>query len=308
MSRILCVIDGMTDNDFDVKQYKHLSSMRLSHWQDTCGASQPETLNCVLSLLGVKNAPQNLRGYVEALGAGIPVRPTDLIVRGSWFGLDDSGRCTQPCAAPAALADGRFRYYCLGGYKCLLIFPDMAHMLGKITTRLPSSSAGEKAGSFCPQGIALLAEVFNSLTAQDKCMAMWGQSAAVELPRFAQPAAVVCGKDIVKGIARLLGMDLVRPDGATGDVDTDLDAKTDAALSAAQRYPFVLLHINGADEAAHRRDAAQKNSFISRVDTQVLSRLLQSEHEIIVASDHGADPKNGCHIGTKQPIFVNTRG
>ena len=157
------------------------------------------------------------------------------------------------------------------------------------------------------QGSTLLAEVFNSFTAQDKCMAMWGQSAAVELPRFAQPAAVICGKDIVKGIARLLGMDLVRLDGATGDVDTDLDAKTDAALSAAQRYPFVLLHINGADEAAHRRDAAQKNSFISHVDTQVLSRLLQSEHEIIVASDHGADPKNGCHIGTKQPIFVNTR-
>lgn len=45
-------------------------------------------------------------------------------------------------------------------------------------------------------------------------------------------------------------MELFPVKGATGDVDTDLDAKTEAALRAAERCPFVLLHINGADEAA----------------------------------------------------------
>lgn len=41
-------------------------------------------------------------------------------------------------------------------------------------------------------------------------------------------------------------------------MDTDLDAKTEAALRAAERCPFVLLHINGADEAAHRHDSAER--------------------------------------------------
>ena len=81
-------------------------------------------------------------------------------------------------------------------------------------------------------------------------------------------------------------------------LDTDLDAKTEAALRAAERYPFVLLHINGADEAAHRHDSAEKETFLRRVDDRVAS-----EHEIMVASDHGADPESGAHLGGPQPFF-----
>lgn len=84
---------------------------------------------------------------------------------------------------------------------------------------------------------------------------------------------------------------------------TDLDAKTEAALRAAERCPFVLLHINGADEAAHRHDSAEKETFLRRVDDRVLSRLLASEHEIMVASDHGTDPKSGAHLGGPQPFL-----
>ena len=86
---------------------------------------------------------------------------------------------------------------------------------------------------------------------------------------------------------------------------TDLDAKTEAALRAAERCPFVLLHINGADEAAHRHDSAEKETFLRRVDDRVLSRLLASEHEIMVASDHGADPESGAHLGGPQPFFTS---
>ena len=48
-------------------------------------------------------------------------------------------------------------------------------------------------------------------------MLLWGQSVPAALPPFPQKSAVICGKELVKGIARLL-------------------------------------HINGADEAAHRHD------------------------------------------------------
>ena len=56
-------------------------------------------------------------------------------------------------------------------------------------------------------------------------------------------------------------MDLIPVRGATGDTDTDLTAKVAATLQAAQKYPFVLLHINGADEAAHRKHAKEKSNF-----------------------------------------------
>lgn len=89
---------------------------------------------------------------------------------------------------------------------------------------------------------------------------------------------------------------------------TDLDAKTEAALRAAERCPFVLLHINGADEAAHRHDSAEKETFLRRVDDRVLSRLLASEHEIVVASDHGANPESGAHLGGPQPFYQPLNG
>ena len=99
---------------------------------------------------------------------------------------------------------------------------------------------------------------------------------------------MICGKELVKGIARLLHMELFPVKGATGDVDTDLDAKKEEAMRAAERCPFVLLHINGAAAAAHRHASAEKETFLRRVDDRVLARLLASEHEIVVASDHGA--------------------
>lgn len=237
------MIDGMTDPHFQVERYGHLASMGSVRYVDTCGGFPPETLHCVLRLLGVTDLPVHLRGYVEALGAGIPVRPDDLLLRGSCYTLDGEGCCTMPCCAPAKVEDPAFTYYRLGDYQALLVFP--------------------------------------------------------------QKSAVICGKELVKGIARLLHMELFPVKGATGDVDTDLDAKTEAALRAAERCPFVLLHINGADEAAHRHDSAEKETFLRRVDDRVLSRLLASEHEIVVASDHGADPESGVHLGGPQPFFTS---
>ena len=92
-------------------------------------------------------------------------------------------------------------------------------------------------------------------------------------------------------------------EGATGDTDTDLASKVRSALKAAQKFPFVLLHINGADEASHRKNPSEKAAFLRKIDELVLSELLQSEHEIVVVSDHGTDPMTGLHIGDVQPLF-----
>lgn len=75
MSRILCVIDGMTDPHFQVERYGHLASMGSVRYVDTCGGFPPETLHCVTAPVVATDLPVHLRGYVEALGAGIPVRP-----------------------------------------------------------------------------------------------------------------------------------------------------------------------------------------------------------------------------------------
>ncbi len=304
MAEILCIIDGMTDPTFCTADYPNLASMRLMGYQDHTLGGEPETLNCVLHLLGVTDVPKDLRGYVEALGSGISVCQDDLILRGSWYHLDRTGRFTLPCDAPKELGNPLFRYYYLGQYKSLLVFPHLADRIDELSTYLPSSCTTEKAADLVPEGLDVLEDVFRQCLSEDRFMALWGQSVPVKLSPFPKTAAVVCGKGIVKGIAKALEMDLIPVSGATGDTDTDINAKVDAALQAVQEYPFVLLHINGADEAAHRKKPMEKREFLKRVDAQVLARLLTTSHRITVTSDHGTDPNTGQHLGSKQPVFA----
>lgn len=306
MSTILCVIDGMTDPAFRVTDYPTLSSMRFSgNLQTTPEGYEAESLTCILTLLGVKRIPKKLRGYAEALGAGIPVKSSDLIVRGSWFALDAAGFCTVPAKAPLQVSSSCGAvYHWLEDYKSLFVLPGMAECIACVKTHPPYRCAGKVARGFRPSGNSALEKLFNALLSDDLCMIPWGESVPAPLPPFPQPAAVVCGTNIVRGISRLLQMELISAAGATGDTDTDLAAKAAAALWAAQTYPFVLLHINGADEAAHRFCPEQKRTFLHQVDSLVLPRLLSSAHTVYVASDHASDPVSGLHGGIEQPVFT----
>jgi 2,3-bisphosphoglycerate-independent phosphoglycerate mutase len=306
MSTILCVIDGMTDPSFQATEYPSLSSMRfLGNLQTTPEGYEAESLTCILTLLGVKRIPKKLRGYAEALGAGIPVKSGDLIVRGSWFALDAAGFCTVPAKAPLKVnpSSGAV-YHWLEDYKSLFVLPGMAECIVRVETYPPYRCAGKAARSFCPSENSALEKLFNALLSDDLCMIPWGESVPALLPPFPHLSAVVCGTNIVRGIARLLQMKLIPVVGATGDIDTNLAAKTAAALRAAQTYPFVLLHINGADEAAHRLCPEQKRTFLHKVDSLVLPWLLGSAHTVYVASDHASDPASGLHGGIEQPVFT----
>ena len=306
MSKILCIIDGMTDPYFQVKNFLNLSSMRLLRHVDTTQGQTPESLGCILRLLGTKRVPSNLRGYAEALGYGIPVNKDDLIFRGSWYSLDEHGCCTTPTSAPELLPENEGNYYHLGQYKSLLVFPGMANCIADMVTYPPYACNGKDARTLCPKGCAVASRVFHAQLAKERCLILWGQSIPAKIAPFSQRAAVICGTPIVKGIAKLLNMDLIPLSGATGDIDTDLQQKTKAAIDAAKNYPFVLLHINGADEAAHRKNPNEKNDFLRKVDAVVVKSLLQSGHDIYVVSDHGTDPVTGQHIGNKQPMFTNS--
>lgn len=304
MGKILCIVDGMTDGDFFFPEYPNLGSMGQPRYVDTTQGAEAESFGCILHLLGVKQVPPFLRGYAEALGEGIPVGKRDLVLRGSWFRLNAQGQCTFPAPGPKTppILSG-CRYYGVGQYKSLLVFPEMADWVSRIKTYPPFACQGENVLQLCPEGCREVRDVFIALMGENQCLIPWGQAVYGEMEPYPEKAAVICGTSIVRGIARLLKMDLIPVPGATGDVDTDLDAKVSTALEAAKEYPFVLLHINGADEAAHRKNGKEKRSFLHRVDEVALPRLLSSGNEILVAADHGTDPVSGVHLGDAQPVF-----
>jgi 2,3-bisphosphoglycerate-independent phosphoglycerate mutase len=120
---------------------------------------------------------------------------------------------------------------------------------------------------------------------------------------------VVAARGAAAGCATLLGADVVVPRGATGDTDTDLRAKAQAAIAAvAAGAERVVVHVSAPDEAAHRRDGGGVVAALERMDAELLAPLRDvvaaQGGRLAVCPDHGTDPATGGHDAAPVPALV----
>ena len=141
----------------------------------------------------------------------------------------------------------------------------------------------------------------------DFALVPWGGSDYGKLPKletlFGLQGAAVTAAEISRGIALEMGFFAPEIPGATGETDTDLKRKTEIALQMSHKYPLVFLHVNGADEASHRRNPQEKAVFLNRLDREMIQPLAQAGN-LLVCSDHGSSPITGKHIGGEQPFAL----
>jgi 2,3-bisphosphoglycerate-independent phosphoglycerate mutase len=123
------------------------------------------------------------------------------------------------------------------------------------------------------------------------------------------PLRLVCisGDRTVLGVASWLGAEVIRRGSMTGNLDTDLGAKFDAAIEALDRADLVVVHVKGADIASHDRRPDLKAGFIEAVDDQ-LGRLLEARSDqrlrVVVASDHATLSESGLHAADSPPVLL----
>jgi 2,3-bisphosphoglycerate-independent phosphoglycerate mutase len=126
-------------------------------------------------------------------------------------------------------------------------------------------------------------------------------------PRVLDHATVVIGAaGAATGLAALMGARAVVPPGATGQPGSDLAGKRRAALAmihdGAER---IVVHVGGADEAAHARDRAAKVAVLEVADHELTGPLAEALEaiggELRVCADHGCDPASGEHLGGPVP-------
>lgn len=123
--------------------------------------------------------------------------------------------------------------------------------------------------------------------------------------KFGLNAACVAGAPLYKGIARYFGMDVIEVPGATGGIDTDVNAKINESLNLLRSgYDFVFLHIKGADVVAEEDgDFKAKTKFYERAD-EAFSRLLDFEGILCVTGDHATPCILSDHSPDPVPIMV----
>ena len=122
--------------------------------------------------------------------------------------------------------------------------------------------------------------------------------------------AVVGAVDLVRGIGRYAGMDVIDVPGATGDLDTDYGAKARAALAALAGHDLVWVHVEAPDEASHMGSLAEKLRAIERVDAEVLAPLVAAPERpaVLVLPDHYTPLRTRTHDDTPVPFVLAPGG
>ncbi len=142
---------------------------------------------------------------------------------------------------------------------------------------------------------------------------LWGQGGAPTMEtyqeRFNLRGAVISAVDLVNGIGRCAGFEVIHVPGATGYVDTDYEGKTSAAQEALGRVDFVYLHVEAPDEASHEGDAALKIRAIEDFDSRVVSPCLEharamGDCRVLVAPDHVTSLSTRTHAGGPVPFAL----
>ncbi len=137
-----------------------------------------------------------------------------------------------------------------------------------------------------------------------------GASIFEGLPKFKDytglNAGAVSATALIKGICKQLGMDVITPPGATGGVDSDLNAKADIAAKMLEEKDFVFVHVKGTDAASHDGNARAKVDVIERID-RMIGRILDrvgSELVIAFTGDHTTPVEVKEHTSDPVPFML----
>ena len=109
---------------------------------------------------------------------------------------------------------------------------------------------------------------------------LWGQGKRPNLPGFKDKyglsGSVISAVDLIKGIGRVAGLEVINVEGATGYYDTNYKGKAEAAIASLKKKDLVYVHVEAPDEASHNGDLQQKILAIERFDQFVVGGILEA--------------------------------
>ncbi|MFH1753573.1 MAG: cofactor-independent phosphoglycerate mutase [Candidatus Omnitrophota bacterium] len=143
---------------------------------------------------------------------------------------------------------------------------------------------------------------------------LWGQGTKPQMPSFEEKfgvsGSVISAVDLVKGIGKTIGLDVIDVPGATGYYDTDYKAKADYALRSLKEKDFVFVHVEAPDEAGHNGDLRAKLTAIENFDKLVVGTILhefkdkRKNFRILVMPDHSTPLALKTHTSDAVPLAM----
>ena len=139
----------------------------------------------------------------------------------------------------------------------------------------------------------------------------WGSGQIPDMPAFKQiyglDAAMTSGVDLLRGLAKMIGIEVLSIPGVTGDQGNDCTAQAVGALESLTQYDLVVIHVEAPDEAAHAGSIDDKIEAIQRIDLDVVRRLRRwgkDAFRVLIMPDHPTPIKTQTHTGEPVPFML----
>jgi len=231
------------------------------------------------------------------------------------------------------LACDKYRFYAGVSYRHLLVFKGLDF---DVRTYPPHDYMGVAVEKILPRGkgagllIDLMARSQQLLAEHDinkvrrdlgenpaSSIWLWGQGKKARMEsfqeRFGIRGAAITAVDLVKGLAKLIGFDLINVPGATGFVDTNYQGKASAAIEALHKYDIVFVHVEAPDEASHTGNAEMKKKAIEQIDKFIVGPVLEAlqvyeKWRILVLPDHPTPISSRAHSSAPVPFAMAGTG
>lgn len=289
---------------------------------------EPDSLNCILSILGLEESliPRN-RAYLESLAAGITMEADEVVLRCNIVSVKNNalesfngmGLTSNEMrnVAHNVKVDSNIKFFHVSDYRNLIVVKKDKDLID-LRDIPPHENIGQNIDEILKyiKNIQILNKFVleNQIKVDDNeyMFYPWGVSEMTKLPQFSKlhnkSCSCVCNAEIVKGIAKAMEIDLVKLKNSTGDTDTNLYEKTNAVLNETKTHDVVIAHINGTDEASHRKDIIGKIKFIEKIDKEFLSEIykkVDKNTKLVIVSDHQTSSITGKHEKGYVDIIMN---
>jgi 2,3-bisphosphoglycerate-independent phosphoglycerate mutase len=290
------------------------------------------------------------RGPLEAANLGVELEDDDvafrcnLITAGSDTLIDYSAGHIKSKEAEKLiklldqkLGTNKMRFFPGVSYRHLLLVKRGSELkLENLKCKAPHDIAGQNINKNLPKGenadliIKLMRDSREILTGHEinqvrldlkenpaNMIWLWGQGKKPSMPKFADKfglsGSVISAVDLIKGLGRILGLNVINVPGATGYYDTDYEGKARAGISSLDKNDFVFVHVEAPDEAGHNGDLREKLTAIERFDQLVVGSFLdyckeKEDFRIMVLPDHATPVSLKTHTSDLIPFAIYGKG
>ncbi len=144
---------------------------------------------------------------------------------------------------------------------------------------------------------------------------IWGNGTKPNLATFDElygvRGSVISAVDLIKGIGKGAGLNVVDVIGATGNVHTNFDGKAEAAICELKNgADFIYVHLEAPDEAGHRHEIENKVKAIELIDQKIVAPILDylqdsgEEFSMLLMPDHPTPLAIRTHTSDPVPYIL----